>query len=239
MGKRKNSTNAERTKLLKDAERTKLLKELGYTEEDMQRFWDECVEINHRAISALAKAGLNWTDLCIHQISQLPDLKDSTLKARQEKAEKEAKEKAEKERIEEEKAYYEEHFEEILVKKIDAGESLTESELSDMRDFSIERDYGENRRWQRSVYDICMMCGRYFALTWEEGLTESQENEFFEQPYEVFKTTKIVVEKKDEFVESKEVEGVSYTGIVVENKFKKLLSSNSYKYRGIQQPSKI
>ena len=82
MGKRKNSTKAERTALLK---------ELGYTESDMQRFWEECIPFNHK-IRMLANAGLNWTDLCLWQIEQLPTLKEVTLQqlAEKEEAQKQA-----------------------------------------------------------------------------------------------------------------------------------------------------
>ena len=69
MGKRKSSTKAERTALLK---------RLGYTEADMQKFWDECIPINSK-IKMLSNSGMNWTDLCIWQIEQLPTLKEKTL----------------------------------------------------------------------------------------------------------------------------------------------------------------
>ena len=99
-------------------------------------------------------------------------------KEEQEKAEKEAKLKAEKE--------YEENFESIIVKKIDTGEKLTEKELRTLSwDYEVEREYGENRRWTRSVYSVCKLCDRFFMVVWEQGLTESQENEYYNQPYEV------------------------------------------------------
>lgn len=201
------------------------LKENGYTWEDMDRFWSECCEVNWKC-KMIAEAGKNWSDLTMYQIEQLPTLKETTLAQIKQKEEDEKKKAEEEKRKQDEKKYYEEHFEEILVKKIDAGEPLTESELSDMRDFSIERDYGENRRWQRSVYDICMMCGRYFALTWEEGLTESQENEFFEQPYEVYKKTTIIVEKKDCFVSNNKITGKPSSKDCVLNKFSELFDDS-------------
>lgn len=34
---------------------------------------------------------------------------------------------------------------------------------------------------------IVCLCGRYFSIYWEEGLTEYQENEFYDQPEEVEK----------------------------------------------------
>lgn len=177
MGKRKNSTKAERTTLLK---------KLGYTEDDMQKFWDECIPVNSK-VKMLSNSGLNWTDLCIWQIEQLPTLKETTLKQLAEK--EEAQKRAEQDKLEKEKAkkHYREHFDEIMVQKIDNGESLTEEELKTLvfRCNEVERHEGENRRWSRTVESIIELCGRYFKVIWEQGLTESQENGFYEQPYEV------------------------------------------------------
>lgn len=58
----------------------------------------------------------------------------------------------------------------------------------------IERINGENRRWSRSVQSILEIGGRYFGVTWEEGLTEMQENEFYcSSIIEVQKVTKTIV----------------------------------------------
>ena len=77
-------------------------------------------------------------------------------------------------------------FEEIIVNKIDNGEKLTEEELKEIIwDYDVESSYGENRRWTRAVSTIVCMCGRYFMVDWEQGLTERQENEFWEQSYEI------------------------------------------------------
>ena len=177
MGKRKNSTKKERTDLLK---------RLGYTEDDMQKFWDECKEVNSK-IKLLANSGLNWTDLCVWQIEQLPTLKETTLQKLAEIEENKKKEEEAKLKREEDKKYYLEHFDELMVKKIDNGEELTENELKSLvfDCNEVECSYGENRRWSRTVTTIVNLCDRYFAVQWEQGLTESQENGFYDQPYEV------------------------------------------------------
>lgn len=85
---------------------------------------------------------------------------------------------------------YEELEAERLLEKIDSGEKLSERELRNLiwnyEDIK-EREYGENRRWTRGVESIICLCGRYFSIYWEEGLTEYQENEYFYQPEEVEK----------------------------------------------------
>lgn len=177
MGKRKNSTKAERTALLK---------KLGYTEADMQKFWDECIPVNSK-IKMLSDAGMNWTDLCVWQIEKLPTLKETTLQQLAEKEEAQRKEEQEKQRKIEAEKYYQEHFDEIMVQKIESHEDLTEKEIRTLvfECNEVERCEGENRRWSRTVSSIIELCGRFFKVIWEQGLTENQDDSFYEQPYEV------------------------------------------------------
>ena len=177
MGKRLNSTKKERNDFLKKR---------GYTEEDMQRFWDENIPINSK-IRMLAEAGHNWTDLCLWQIEQLPTLKEKTLKQLAEKEEAKKKEEQSKLEKEQQEKYYREHFDEIILQKIDSSENLTEKELKTLvfERNEVERFEGENRRWSRTIESIIELCGRYFKVIWEQGLTENQENGFYEQPFEV------------------------------------------------------
>lgn len=167
-----------------------LLKELGYTWEQMQAFWDECIEINWK-VRMISNSGKNWNDMTIAQIRDLPTLKETTLKQLKEKEELEEKKKLEEQKKQDEEKYYWEHFDEIMVNKIDKGEKLTEKELKTLvfECNEVERNSGENRRWTRSIESIIELCGRFFAVIWEEGLTECQDNEFYDQPYEVEKKT--------------------------------------------------
>lgn len=80
-------------------------------------------------------------------------------------------------------------WEKEILNKIDNDEKLTESELSELTCDDIEREYGDNRRWSRSVESICKIGDRYFSITWEQGLTECQEDEYYSQPVEVKKVT--------------------------------------------------
>ena len=164
------------------------MKENGYTEKQMDQFWEDNIETNH-IIKNLSGHGMSWRDMNLSCVQQLPTQKERDIEAKKQKEiaaqikiEAEAKAKADKD-------YYYNHFEEIMVKKIDENEDLTEEELKEIRNFEIERDEGENRRWSRSVVSILELCGRYFSLTWEEGLTECQGNEFYNQPFEVEKTS--------------------------------------------------
>lgn len=178
MGKRVNTTKKERQAILK---------KLGYTETEMQAFWDEASMVNFK-IAALKKNGNNWTDLCPWQIEELPGLAERTLRQLEEKKLKEQKEEEHKKQIQEQKIYYKEHFEEIMYQKILKKEPLTEDELSDVAfRYEIERVWSADDigRWQIPVTSIVKLCGQTFAIHWYKGLTESQTDYFDEQPYKV------------------------------------------------------
>lgn len=80
---------------------------------------------------------------------------------------------------------YIENIDDIL-KAIDAGEELDGKVLEDLAYYqTIDEEYGENRRWSRWIRSIIDLNGRYFAIEWDQGLTEYQPDEFWNQPYEV------------------------------------------------------
>ena len=62
-----------------------------------------------------------------------------------------------------------------------------------MLDYEVDRSYSDNRRWTRGVSSILELCGHLFELDWDEGLTEYQDDVFFDQPYEVVKEEKQVM----------------------------------------------
>ena len=98
--------------------------------------------------------------------------------------------------IEESEINEEIDYEQQALDKIDEGKELDEKFLRDLAhgDYGkiVEQQDGEDRRWQRSVYTVVRLKDRYFSLCWEQGLTENHEDEFFEQPSEVFPKTVVV-----------------------------------------------
>lgn len=78
--------------------------------------------------------------------------------------------------------------------KYDNGEEFTEEELSDFiwEFVEVDTQYGENHRWNRPATTIFRVEDRLFALDWWQGLTELQENEFYDQPYEVKEVKKMI-----------------------------------------------
>lgn len=94
----------------------------------------------------------------------------------------------------------EKDFYEAIVNKKD----LSERELRDLLDYEVDRSYGDNRRWTRGVSSILKLCEHLFELDWDEGLTEYQDDVFFDQPYEVVKEEKQVMTTVVAYVPLKE-----------------------------------
>lgn len=202
-------------------ERKAILKELGVTKEEMKQFWDECVKVNWK-IRMLDEQGHTWKDLTASQMRQLPTLKETTLAslAKKEEEEKAAAEAAAKEK--EDREYYENHFEELMVKKIEDGEALTEREMSNLvYEYGVSTEEGDDHRWVRDMSTIVELCGRYFEIDWYKGLTEMQENEFYDQPFEVEKReyektitvtewVKVSKEKENSGIEKKTIEAKAH-----------------------------
>lgn len=71
----------------------------------------------------------------------------------------------------------------------DAGEEFEWNELAAMAYGEIGKivceEEGSEGRWTRGMSTVFEVKGRFFIIDWERGLTECQENEFYEQPYEV------------------------------------------------------
>lgn len=178
----------------------------GYSEAQLDEFWNDNIATNP-VIRNLNAHGMTWRDMNLSCVMQLPTQKERDLKTIAEREAKEQAERVAKEKAEREKAYYYEHFPEIMVKKIDSGEQLTKEELSELIwGYDIDTQYGDNRRWSRSVTTIIELNGRYFSISWEEGLTEYQDNEYNSQPVEVKKHTYEKTITVTEWVECKAYE---------------------------------
>ena len=84
-------------------------------------------------------------------------------------------------------------FEKKMLSKIDSGESLTSSELSELvYNYDIDTQEGDDGRWVRGMYTVVELGGRHFGISWFKGLTECQDNEFDFQPGEVERHEKMI-----------------------------------------------
>ena len=103
----------------------------------------------------------------------------------------------------------------ILVNKLYNGEALNETELhflatgfslSKMENMIDEEDMGaikfvdeqdgDSGRWTKHKTTIFKVNNDLWCVEWEEGLTECQENEFYDQPYKVKCIEDVVIVKK-------------------------------------------
>lgn len=85
---------------------------------------------------------------------------------------------------------------------------FTEKEVRNLIwDCEVEREEGSNRRWSRSMTSIVEADdGKLYAIDWEQGLTECQQNEYFAGTYpEVEKKTYEKTITVAEWVEVKDV----------------------------------
>lgn len=78
------------------------------------------------------------------------------------------------------------NMDEILERVYNKETNFTESELRELAgEYAYKQLFEEPRRWVRTVESILAINDKYFSITWEQGLTESQESEFDNQPVEV------------------------------------------------------
>ena len=81
-----------------------------------------------------------------------------------------------------------------LIEKMRNGVNLTEDEIKSIVCENSEEfaDYkyitcveGKASRWTRSMAEIFEIDGEYWAVPWQNGLTEYQEDTYIGQPYRV------------------------------------------------------
>jgi monoamine oxidase len=173
--------------------RKALLNDLGYTEDEMDAFWEDAKEFNMK-VKVISSTGRTWRDLTESQIASVPNLRrihENNIAEQKQKEEESAKElEKELEKLSAEKELKDTEFEQWSLEAIENNTELSENDIRDMLDaFEIEdyREYGENRRWLRTVSSILKIKGRYFQVNWQQGLTETQYNSYMDRPFEVIK----------------------------------------------------
>ena len=81
------------------------------------------------------------------------------------------------------------------VNKLKSGEKLSEKELKTLVYDGVEVDEikGYSGRWTQGIQTILDIDGELWAIDWDRGLTECQENEFYNQPYKVVKRERQII----------------------------------------------
>ena len=90
-----------------------------------------------------------------------------------------------------------------IEEKLERGLELSSEDIEELT-FEFPQVYeeeGENRRWSKSILTVVKVEGLgLYAIAWEKGLTEYQENSFYEQPEKVELREKEVVTKVTEVI---------------------------------------
>ena len=76
-----------------------------------------------------------------------------------------------------------------VIQKVLNKEELSSRELAlvayEYDEYHFEVIEGEDRRWVRGMTTVLKIDDRYFVIDYDQGLTEYQEDQFYDQPYEV------------------------------------------------------
>lgn len=89
-----------------------------------------------------------------------------------------------------------------IIEKLYAGKTLDEYELKclaygdgDLGEYERVDEVGYDLgRWSQSMETIFKVGGDLWAIPWQRGLTECQENEFYDQPHRVIEKVRVVIE---------------------------------------------
>lgn len=89
-----------------------------------------------------------------------------------------------------------------MAMKLKDGSMLSESEINNLKDNfdEIYREEGRDRRWSRAILSVIDVNDELYAIEWDQGLTENQEDTFYNQPYPVTLETEEVVVTKTKVV---------------------------------------
>lgn len=160
-----------------------LLQEMGVTEENMEKHWQDNVTYGkNKSIVNAHNKGYTWRNLSAESLRKLPTL------------------------LETDKACVKANYSVLqrlnrntetmtLEEKVKAKITLTENEIKEVvNEYSIEDIPGEDNRWTRNITSIIQIDNEYYMINWERGLTECQEDYYPEQPVKVIKEEKVVTQ---------------------------------------------
>lgn len=88
---------------------------------------------------------------------------------------------------------------EEIYKKLQNKEMLSEEEIESLvwDSEQVYEEAGKDHRWQKEMFTVVKVENKFYGICWMKGLTEYQENEYYEQPFEVGCENKTEVVKKE------------------------------------------
>lgn len=178
------------------------------TDDGMKAIWEELVKISETANCIYKSVKQNWRKIPLHLLEESLTAKEKILAKREEKERKKIEQQTNQQIKEQNIRYYEEHFEEIILKKIENKEKLTAKDvewLVNDDNFYIETVVIDKYDWTELVNTIIKLGGKYYRVYWQQALTENQED-FFESQFAVEVEKKAKIIEINEWVEIKGAE---------------------------------
>lgn len=88
---------------------------------------------------------------------------------------------------------------EEIYTKLQNNEKLSEEEIESLvwDGEQVYEEAGEEHRWQKEMFTVVKVKNKFYGICWMKGLTECQEHEYYEQPFEVGCESKTEVVKKE------------------------------------------
>lgn len=88
---------------------------------------------------------------------------------------------------------------EEIYTKLQNNEKLSEKEIESLLwdGEQVYEEAGEDHRWQKEMFTVVKVKNKFYGICWMKGLTECQEHEYCEQPFEVGCESKTEVVKKE------------------------------------------
>lgn len=106
---------------------------------------------------------------------------------------------------------------EEIYKKLQNKEKLSEKEIESLLWDSkqVYEEAGDDHRWQRGMFTVVKVENKFYGICWMKGLTENQENSYYDQPFEVACENKTEVVKKEIWRPISEIQNVENNEMIV------------------------
>lgn len=96
----------------------------------------------------------------------------------------------------------------IIATKIFSGLKLTEAERKycawgEVGEY-VDEIEGSDHRWTREMQTIFKIGEQYYSIDWMKGLTEMQENEYWDDPYKVKRKEEVITKTVVSYVPMEE-----------------------------------
>lgn len=106
---------------------------------------------------------------------------------------------------------------EEIYRKLKDNVELSEEEIKSLvwDSEQVYEEEGADHRWQREIFTVVKVENKFYGICWMRGLTESQESNYYEQPFEVACENKTEVVKKEIWKPISEVQNTENNKMIV------------------------